>query len=91
MFRGAPNGGFHDDHRYKMSIKPEPYDGGEDWEEYISHFEICAELGKWHETDKVLALAAALRGPARTFYTCTLYMVIVQCSFRDVAQTVTTC
>ena len=24
MFRGAPNGGFHDDHRYKMSIKPEP-------------------------------------------------------------------
>ena len=68
MFRGAPNGGFHDDHRYKMSIKPEPYDEGEDWEEYISHFEICAELGKWHETDKVLALAAALRGPARTFY-----------------------
>jgi len=68
MFRGAPNGGFHDDHRYKMSIKPELYDGGEDWEEYNSHFEICAELGKWHETDKVLALAAALRGPARTFY-----------------------
>jgi hypothetical protein len=64
----APNGGFHDDHRYNMSIKPEPYDGGEDWEEYIFHFEICAELGKWHETDKVLALAAALRGPARTFY-----------------------
>ena len=27
MFRGAPNGGFYDDHRYKMSIKPEPYDG----------------------------------------------------------------
>jgi hypothetical protein len=22
MFRGAPNGGFYDDHRYKMSIKP---------------------------------------------------------------------
>jgi hypothetical protein len=36
--------------------------------EYISHFEICAELGKWRETDKVLALAAALRGSARTFY-----------------------
>ena len=39
---------------------PPPYDGGEDWEEYISHSEICAELGKWRETDKVLALAAAL-------------------------------
>jgi hypothetical protein len=51
MFRGAPNGRFHDDHRYKMSIKPEPYNGREDWEEYISHFEIYAELGKWRETD----------------------------------------
>jgi hypothetical protein len=30
-----------------MSIKPEPYDEGEDWEEYISHFEICAELEKF--------------------------------------------
>ena len=51
MIRGAPNGRFHDDHRYKMSIKPESYDGVEDWEEYISHFEIYAELGKWRETD----------------------------------------
>ena len=69
MLRGAPNGGFHDNHRYKLSIKPEPYDGGENWEDYIPHFEICAELGKWHDTDNVLALAAAPRGPARTFYT----------------------
>lgn len=53
---------------YRMTVKPEPYDGSEDWEEYISHFEICAELGKWREQDKVLTLAAALRGPARTFY-----------------------
>jgi hypothetical protein len=53
-----------------MSIKPEPYDVGEDWEEYMSHFEIFAELGKWRETDKVQALAAALRGPATTFYIC---------------------
>jgi hypothetical protein len=47
-----------------------PYDGGEDWEEYISHSEICTELGKWRETAKVLALAAALGegGAARTFY-----------------------
>ncbi|KAL3882353.1 hypothetical protein ACJMK2_028706 [Sinanodonta woodiana] len=42
--------------------------GTEDWEEYISHFEICAELGHWKESEKVLALAASLRGPARTFY-----------------------
>ncbi|KAL3874194.1 hypothetical protein ACJMK2_037240 [Sinanodonta woodiana] len=42
--------------------------GTEDWEEYVSHFEICAELGHWKESEKVLALAASLRGPARTFY-----------------------
>lgn len=53
---------------YKLSIKPETYDGGDDWEEYISHFEICAELGRWTEHEKVLALGMALKGPARTFY-----------------------
>ena len=58
----------YDTPEYRMSIKPEQYDGTEDWEEYISHFEICAELGRWREQDRVLALAAALKGPARTFY-----------------------
>jgi hypothetical protein len=53
---------------YRIAIKPESYDGVEVWEEYISHFDICAELGKWRDQDKVLALAAALKGPARTFY-----------------------
>ena len=53
---------------YKLSIKPETYDGVEDWEEYISHFEFCAELGRWGDHEKVLALAMALKGPARTFY-----------------------
>ena len=64
----------------RMSVKPEPYDGSEDWEEYISHFEICAELGRWREEDKVLALAAALKGPARTFY-----ISLVQTEKRDYA------
>lgn len=54
--------------RPRFSIKPDPYNGKDDWEEYISHFENCAELGRWGEKDKVLALSASLRGPARTFY-----------------------
>ena len=62
------NGGYQPFRTQTLAVKPEPYDGGDDWEEYISHFEVCAELGRWRETDKVLALAAALRGPARTFY-----------------------
>jgi hypothetical protein len=31
---------------YRIAIKPESYDGVEDWEEYISHFDICAELAR---------------------------------------------
>ena len=50
------------------TIKPEPYNGRESWEEYISHFENCAELGRWSDADKVLLLSASLRGQARTFY-----------------------
>lgn len=51
-----------------MNLKPEAFTGGDDWQEYISHFEVCAELGRWNDHEKVLALAAFLRGPARTFY-----------------------
>ena len=49
-------------------IKPECFDGKDDWEEYISHFENCAELGRWHERIKLLYLSASLKGQARTFY-----------------------
>lgn len=68
----SPQRGNRDDHfrnpAYGVAVKPELYDGTEDWEEYISHFEVCAELGRWRPYDRVLALAAALKGPARTFY-----------------------
>ena len=52
----------------RLTLKPEAYSGLEDWEEYLSHFELCAELGHWRGEDKRLALAASLRGSARTFY-----------------------
>ena len=51
-----------------LPVKPDTYDGTGDWEEYLSHFELCSELGRWQEQEKTLALAASLRGPARTFY-----------------------
>ncbi|CAC5419936.1 unnamed protein product [Mytilus coruscus] len=66
--RGMNTDRFQYNNPHTVSIRPEPYDGGEDWEEYISHFEVCAELGRWREADKVLALAAALRVAAKTFY-----------------------
>ena len=51
-----------------VTVKPEPYDGKDSWEEYISHFEDCAELGRWTDREKVLFLATSLRDQARTFY-----------------------
>ena len=54
--------------RRPPSVKPETYDGSADWDEYLCHFQVCAELGKWDEREKVLALSASLRGAARTFF-----------------------
>ena len=51
-----------------LPVKPDTYDGTNDWDEYLTHFELCSELGRWQENEKTLALAASLRGPARTFY-----------------------
>lgn len=53
---------------HKLYVKPEPFDGSNDWEEYFSHFTNCAELGHWTDHEKVLGLSANLRGPARVFY-----------------------
>ena len=66
---------FGDEHVHYQSpcqigprIKPESYSGNEDWEEYQSHFEDCAELSRWDHRSKVLFLAASLKGHARTYY-----------------------
>ena len=50
-------------------ITPDTFNGDDDWEQYISHFEDCAELGNWSIKEKVLTLAAKLKGQARVFYT----------------------
>ena len=69
-FRSRPHGhgGLHAAHQTGIRLKPEPYNGTDDWEEYLSHFQLCSELGRWTEYDRMLALASSLRGPARTFY-----------------------
>ena len=59
----------HDLFRSSVIITPDTYTGDDDWEQYISHFEDCAELGNWTEKEKVLTLAAKLKGQARVFYT----------------------
>lgn len=51
-----------------LPMKPQTYNGDEDWEAYLSHFEVCAELGRWSHQDKALCLAACLRGNAQVYY-----------------------
>jgi hypothetical protein len=51
-----------------FNMKPEPFSGRESWEEYLSHFEDCAELSQWSDKQKVLFLAASLRDQARSYY-----------------------
>ena len=50
------------------TFKPEAFNGDEDWDSYISHFEICAEMGGWSQREKALALVASLKGQARMYY-----------------------
>ena len=52
----------------RLTVKPDTYDGSWDWESYISHFEICAELGGWSPRVMALTLASRLQGQARIFY-----------------------
>ena len=54
--------------RAHMVIRPETFEGKEDWADYISHFSDCAELGEWDDRNTCLVLAAQLRGAARKFY-----------------------
>ena len=49
-------------------MKPQTYNGDEDWESYLNHFELCAELGRWSYQDRVLYLAASFRGNAQVYY-----------------------
>ena len=49
-------------------MKPDTYDGSTAFEQYMSHFEDCAELSNWDDRTRVLVLESCLRGPARNFY-----------------------
>ena len=54
--------------QHRLQVKPEFFNGEDDWDQYISHFQNCADLGRWSETDKALTLSACLKGQARAFF-----------------------
>ncbi|CAC5389774.1 unnamed protein product [Mytilus coruscus] len=53
--------------KYELSckIKPQVYDGNDDLEEYLTQFNLLAELHNWNSKTKALLLANSLSGGAR--------------------------
>ncbi|MES9881584.1 MAG: hypothetical protein ABW185_11955, partial [Sedimenticola sp.] len=49
------------------NLKIETFSGEEDFESFLSHFDICARLGHWSPQTKTLALLASMRGQAQRF------------------------
>ena len=47
-------------------VKAATYDGSSSWLDYKAHFETCAEINNWTNTEKVLYLAVALRGQVQS-------------------------
>jgi len=56
-------------HGSSVKLKPQIYDGKEDLDEYLSQFEILADLNSWNYEAKSLYLAGSLKGDARTLLT----------------------
>ena len=42
-------------------VEPDHFSGAENFEQYMSHFEDCAELSSWPERVKVLVLSSKLK------------------------------
>ena len=45
-------------------MQPDRFDGSVGWQDYITHFELCAEINEWSDVQKATHLAVSLQGPA---------------------------
>lgn len=61
--RRGPEPEFRRTHESK-GRKPATFDGAMNWNDYIVHFDMIAELNYWSDETKALELATSLRGPA---------------------------
>ncbi|KAF6197347.1 hypothetical protein GE061_020296 [Apolygus lucorum] len=52
-----------------MKIKPQIYDGKEEWEPYRAQFELIAQKERWDDDQKAAMLGASLKGQALTLLT----------------------
>lgn len=54
--------------RRGLQMKPQLFDGSDDFETYLDQFECIADLGGWTLRERTLTLGACLKGQARRFY-----------------------
>ena len=52
----------------RIKMKPEHYDGKEDFDSYLDRFETCALLSGWTRREQTLVLATLMNGAARTYF-----------------------
>lgn len=48
-----------------VRMKPQQYDGKDDWDEYVTQFDILSDINRWSYESKSLYLAGSLKGQAR--------------------------
>lgn len=48
-----------------VRMKPQQYDGKDDWDEYVTQFDILSDINRWSYESKSLYLAGSLKGHAR--------------------------
>ena len=60
---------FPNQYSNSVKLKPQHYDGTEDLDDYLSQFELLADLNCWNYESKSLYLAGSLKGDARTLLT----------------------
>lgn len=66
LSNGNTNQNFGDSFSANMKIKPQEYDGTTDIGEYLTQFNIFAEINGWSGQSKALYLATCLTGNARS-------------------------
>ena len=68
QFYGIPRVPHVDNQVYGRSrgsfVQPDRLDGSVCWQDYITHFEICAEINEWSDVQRATHLAVSLQGPA---------------------------
>ena len=59
----------HDTFGSSMKLKPHTFNGNEDLDEYLTQFEVLADLNGWSYRTKSLCLSSSLVGEARSLLT----------------------